>query len=97
MFPINLIVAIGMTGVIPGPGEINLSVGLIAALAGIAAAEVIVDTGSIPLGILAGLGTGLAVGLMNGTLTLYGKRVRSVRASRCRAMLGVARENGAVL
>ena len=69
---INLIVAIGMTCVIL-TGEIDLSVGSIAALAGIAAAKVIVDTGSIPLGILAGLGTGLAVGLINGTLTVYGK------------------------
>jgi ribose transport system permease protein len=84
---VNLIVAIGMTFVIL-TGEIDLSVGSIAALAGVATAKVMVDTGSIPLGILAGLGTGLAVGLVNGLLTVYGK-IQSFIVTL--AMLGIAR------
>lgn len=84
---INLIVAIGMTCVIL-TGEIDLSVGSIAALAGVATAKVMVDTDSIALGILAGMGTGLAVGLINGTLTVYGK-IQSFIVTL--AMLGIAR------
>ena len=69
---INLIVAIGMTFVIL-TGEIDLSVGSVAALSGVATACVMMITNSITLGILAGLGIGLAIGLINGLLTVYGK------------------------
>lgn len=84
---INLIVAIGMTFVIL-TGEIDLSVGSIAALAGVATGSVIVSTSSIFLGIVAGIFVGVLVGLLNGILTVYGK-VQSFIVTL--AMLGLAR------
>ncbi|WP_238625452.1 ABC transporter permease [Aggregatilinea lenta] len=84
---VNLIVAIGMTFVIL-TGEIDLSVGSVAALSGIAAGKTMVETGSITLGILTGLAVGLGVGLVNGVLTVYGK-IQSFIVTL--AMLGIAR------
>ena len=84
---INLIVAIGMTFVII-TGEIDLSVGSIAALAGVATGWVIVSTSSIFLGIMAGISVGVLIGLLNGVLTVYGK-VQSFIVTL--AMLGLAR------
>jgi ribose transport system permease protein len=84
---INLIVAIGMTFVIL-IGEIDLSVGSIAALSGVSTAWVMTSTNSIALGILAGLGTGLMIGLINGLLTVYGK-IQSFIVTL--AMMGIAR------
>ena len=84
---INLIVAIGMTFVII-TGEIDLSVGSIAALAGVATGWVIVSTSSIFLGIMAGISVGVLIGLLNGVLTVYGK-VQSFIVTL--AMLGIAR------
>lgn len=84
---INLIIAIGMTFVII-TGEIDLSVGSIAALAGVATGWVIVSTSSILLGIVAGIFVGVLIGLLNGTLTVYGK-VQSFIVTL--AMLGLAR------
>lgn len=84
---VNLIVAIGMTFVIL-TGEIDLSVGSVAALAGVMTAQVIVQTNSIALGIIAGLLTGLGIGLVNGLLTIYG-RIQSFIVTL--AMLGIAR------
>jgi ribose transport system permease protein len=84
---INLIVAIGMTFVIIS-GEIDLSVGSIAALAGVATGWVIVSTSSIFLGIMAGIFVGVLIGLLNGVLTVYGK-VQSFIVTL--AMLGLAR------
>lgn len=69
---VNLIVAIGMTFVIIS-GEIDLSVGSIAAFAGVVTAATITATGSIALGIIAGILAGAAIGLINGILTVYGK------------------------
>lgn len=84
---INLIIAIGMTFVIL-TGEIDLSVGSIAALAGVATGWVIVSTSSIFLGIMAGIFVGVLIGLLNGVLTVYGK-VQSFIVTL--AMLGLAR------
>ncbi len=84
---INLIIAIGMTFVIL-TGEIDLSVGSIAALAGVATGSVIVVTSSIFLGIMAGIFVGVLIGLLNGVLTVYGK-VQSFIVTL--AMLGLAR------
>jgi ribose transport system permease protein len=84
---INLIVAIGMTFVIL-TGEIDLSVGSVAALSGMATATVLQSTNSILLGILAGLATGILVGLFNGLLTVYGK-IQSFIVTL--ASLGIAR------
>jgi len=84
---ITLIVAIGMTFVIL-TGEIDLSVGSLAALAGVTTAATLVATQSIFLAILAGLAMGMGVGFINGLLTVYG-RVQSFIVTL--AMLGVAR------
>lgn len=69
---IVLIVSMGMLGVVL-TGEIDLSVGSSAALAGVALAYVMSKTGSIWLGIMAALGLGLVMGLLNGCLVVYGK------------------------
>src|SRR6185437_2422181 len=61
------IVACGMSVMIIA-GGFDLSVGATGTAASVAAASVMVHTGSIPLGVLAGLGVGLAVGLLNGLL-----------------------------
>jgi ribose/xylose/arabinose/galactoside ABC-type transport system permease subunit len=84
---VTLIVAIGMTLVIL-IGEIDLSVGSVAALVGVGAAFTIVNTGSIFFGILAGLSIGLLAGFINGALVVYGK-VQSFIVTL--AMLGIAR------
>jgi len=89
---ITLIVAIGMTFVIL-TGEIDLSVGSLAALAGIATAAVLSASGSILLAILTGLGMGFLMGSINGLLTVYGK-VQSFIVTL--AMLGIARGIGLV-
>ena len=69
---IVLIVSMGMLGVVL-TGEIDLSVGSSAALAGVALAYVMSKTGSIWLGIMAALGLGLVMGLLTGCLVVFGK------------------------
>ena len=64
---INLLIALGMTFVILTAG-IDLSVGSVAALAGITAGMLMKGGVFWPLAVLAGLGAGLAVGLANGLL-----------------------------
>src|SRR5215210_5974207 len=60
------ILAVGMTAVIL-TGGIDLSVGSVAALAGVVAAMIAANGGAyVFLGALAALGIGLAVGLFNG-------------------------------
>ena len=54
-------------------GNFDLSVGTIVPAAGVTAAVVINHTGSITLGILAGLGMGAAVGLINGVVVAKAK------------------------
>jgi len=83
----NLIVAIGMTFVIIN-GEIDLSVGGVAALSGVATASVLVSTGSITLAIIVGILVGMLVGVINGVLVVYGK-VQSFIVTL--AMMGIAR------
>ncbi|BES66358.1 sugar ABC transporter permease [Gottschalkiaceae bacterium SANA] len=67
-----LTIAIGMLCVIL-VGEIDLSVGSTAALAGIACAWVITTTGSQSMGMLAAIIIGIAVGSFNGVMTVYGR------------------------
>lgn len=62
------IVAVGATFVIIG-GDLDLSVGYNVALSGVTTAMVASNTGSWQVGVLAGLGAGLALGLVNGFLT----------------------------
>ena len=69
---IVLTVAMGMLCVVLS-GEIDLSVGSTAALSGIAAAWVMQQNGSIALGVGMALAIGLVVGLLNGTLVVYGR------------------------
>jgi ribose transport system permease protein len=61
------IVAFGITFVILA-GELDLSAGTGSALGSVIAAQVMVSTGSIALGLLAGLGFGLLLGLVNGLI-----------------------------
>lgn len=84
---INLIVAVGVTFVIL-IGEIDLSVGSIAAIAGVATAAVLLSTKSFVLAILAGLFVGVAVGLVNGLLVVRGKMQSFIVTL---AMMGLAR------
>lgn len=81
------IVSFGVTVVIIS-GEFDLSVGSGAGLSGMVAAWVMVNSGSMWIGLLAGIGTGLAIGLTNGVLSSY-MRVPSFIATL--AMLVIAR------
>ena len=64
------IVAFGMTFVIMGR-ELDLSVGTGSALISVLGATVMADTGSIWLGVLACLGAGLVLGLVNGAIVTF--------------------------
>lgn len=64
------VVAFAMT-VVMAMGDFDLSVGSMASLAGIAAALVFKDTGSVPLGLLAALAIGVVGGLINGALVSF--------------------------
>ena len=66
------ILAIGMTFVCITAG-IDLSVGAIIAMTTVLTSAVVDRTGSTGLGILAGVGCGLAIGLLNGVGVAYGK------------------------
>lgn len=68
---IVLIAAMGMLGVVLA-GEIDLSVGSCAAAAGVACAYALQKTESIPVGILAALAVGILIGLVNGSLVVFG-------------------------
>jgi ribose/xylose/arabinose/galactoside ABC-type transport system permease subunit len=61
------IVAVGATFVIIG-GDLDLSVGYNVALSGVFAAKVMTETGSWPVGLVAGVLCGSAIGLVNGVL-----------------------------
>ena len=61
------IIAVGMTLLLIS-GGFDLSVGAVLALVSTITAFVLVETGSIPLAVAAGLATGAAVGLLNGTI-----------------------------
>ncbi|MDA2927036.1 ABC transporter permease, partial [Acidobacteria bacterium AH-259-G07] len=62
---INLIIAVGMTFCIIG-GGFDLSVGSVGAMSGVLTGLVLVETGSVSLGILSGLVAGTTAGLING-------------------------------
>jgi ribose transport system permease protein len=64
------VVAFAMT-VVMAMGDYDLSVGSMASLAGVVAAVVFRDTGSVPLGVTLALLTGLAGGALNGALVSY--------------------------
>jgi ribose/xylose/arabinose/galactoside ABC-type transport system permease subunit len=64
------ILAVGMTYVIL-TGGIDLSIGSVVALSGVAAALVTLKTGSVLIGFAAALAVGLAVGVFNGLFTAY--------------------------
>lgn len=69
---INAIVAVGMTFVIVS-GGIDLSVGSILALSGIALGSALQAGVDAPLAIALALGVGLACGLVNGALVTFGR------------------------
>jgi L-arabinose transport system permease protein len=71
----SLLLAVSTVGMISctmlfclASGNFDLSVGTMVPCAGVATAVVINATGSVPLGIAAGLGIGAAVGLVNGVV-----------------------------
>ncbi|OZM77880.1 ABC transporter permease [Pseudonocardia sp. MH-G8] len=64
------VMAVAMTFVIAA-AQIDLSVGSVAGLASVATALAIGSTGSTLLGVLAGLGVGLVVGIVNGGLVTF--------------------------
>jgi ribose/xylose/arabinose/galactoside ABC-type transport system permease subunit len=66
---INAIISVGMTFVILTAG-IDLSVGAVAALAAVVAAQVVHTTGSAPLAIAACLVIGTLLGIANGAVTI---------------------------
>jgi len=61
------IMSCGMTFVFAA-GYVDLSVGSILSLSGVSALMVTISTGSMPLGVLTGIGFGVAFGLLNGFL-----------------------------
>jgi ribose transport system permease protein len=69
---INAVIAVGMTFVILS-GGIDLSVGSLVALSGVALAAALRAGAPLPLALLAGLATGAAAGLANGLLITRGK------------------------
>jgi ribose transport system permease protein len=69
---INAIVAVGMTFVIIS-GGIDLSVGSVLALSGIALGSALQAGVPVPVGIVLALGVGLACGLVNGGLVTFGR------------------------
>jgi ribose transport system permease protein len=84
---ISLIVAIGMTCVIL-IGEIDLSVGSIAALVGVITALTLNATNSIAIAVVVGILFGASIGLLNGLLVVYGK-IQSFIVTL--AVMGIAR------
>jgi ribose transport system permease protein len=60
-----MVLAVGLVFVLSA-GEIDLSIGSVVALSALSAAVVLQNTGAWPLAVLAALGVGLAVGLLNG-------------------------------
>jgi len=84
---INFIIAVGMTFLLL-LGEIDLSVGSTAALAGVVTGTILTATGSIALAIFGGLFAGAAVGMVISIGVVYG-RVQSFIVTL--AMMGIAR------
>lgn len=68
---INACIAIGMTLVIIS-GGIDLSVGPVAALSAVISASLLTSGASPMVGVLAGMGVGIACGTLNGLLIAYG-------------------------
>lgn len=64
---IELIAALGMTVALVA-GQVDLSIGSLLAIVGISSVTAYNSTGSVVVAILVGLGSGLIVGLVNGTL-----------------------------
>ncbi|MCK9482562.1 MAG: ABC transporter permease [Bacteroidia bacterium] len=69
---IVLIVSLGMLSVVLS-GEIDLSVGSVAAFAGVTSAIVMIGTNSVFVGVAVALLFGMTIGLTNGLLVVYGK------------------------
>ncbi len=69
---INAIVAVGMTFVIIS-GGIDLSVGSVLAVSGIALGHSLQSGAPVPVAIAVALGVGLACGLVNGALVTFGR------------------------
>ncbi|MCF6378141.1 ABC transporter permease [Nocardioides KLBMP 9356] len=83
---IIVVMAVAGTFVIAS-AQIDLSIGAVAGLSSVVVAMTIASTGSAAIGILAGLGVGAAVGIVNGTLVAL-LRIPSFLVTL--AMLGIA-------
>jgi ribose transport system permease protein len=66
---INAIMSVGMTFVILTAG-IDLSIGAVAALSAVVAAQLVLSTGATPLAVVAALGIGSLLGAVNGGLII---------------------------
>jgi len=64
------VLAVGESVVIIA-GALDISVGSIAGIAGVAAALVVTGTGSMPLALLAGILAGICAGLVNGSIVAF--------------------------
>lgn len=93
------VVTIGATIVILA-GGFDLSAGAVVALAGVCAALVVESTGSVWLGVMAGIGVGVLVGVLNGVLIGYFKIspliVTLGALNACRGLALVAADGAAV-
>jgi ribose transport system permease protein len=67
-----LAIAAAAVTMVMATGDFDLSVGALASLAGVASVSLMIRTGSVALGIAAGLLLGLAGGALNGLLVAYG-------------------------
>jgi len=66
------VMAVGMVFVL-STGEIDLSVGSVVALSALVAARVLRTTDAVALAVLAALGVGLLIGLVNGLITVWAR------------------------
>lgn len=67
-----LAIAAAAVTMVMATGDFDLSVGALASLAGVAGVSLMIRTGSVALGIAAGLLVGLGGGALNGLLVAYG-------------------------
>ncbi len=68
----TLAIAAAAVTLVMATGDFDLSIGAIASLAGVACVSTMTASGSVILGIAAGSGVGILVGMLNGALVAYG-------------------------
>lgn len=68
----TLLIAAAAVTMVMATGDFDLSVGAVASLAGVVAVKTMAGSGSVALGVIAGLAVGVAAGALNGLLVAYG-------------------------